>query len=421
MKNIAKYTVISIFILMLYTACPHNKRAYPDITSGSQDSVPSAPYVEGGISLVVSKHKKTIELTVKASGSSNIVLEGADKSNITSNNTDTVTVNGRVLIIKPATGGQLTEFTCIDQKIMRINASGCKTLTSLTCNKNLLDTLKVHTEAKLTHVTCTENRLTDFDTQSCKELVSLECGKNNLTSLNLTNLTHLRKANCRENPRLTQLTVTGCINLEDLDCSGSKLTALTADNLSKLKELDCSKNNLSQLTVTGCSVLENLKCSQNKLQTLDAGNLPKLDTLNCSSNELTQLNVQNCPELSSINCYDNKLPNLNASNLTKLQTLLCDTNELTGIDISGAAAVLHEIECYNNKLDAQAVKTLLNALPDRTSAVTEGKIVLCKKEGETGNITDFTQPADLLAAVNTAKGHKWKLYKKTDTEPGEEI
>ncbi|WP_428770688.1 hypothetical protein V1L52_02300 [Treponema sp. HNW] len=289
MKNIKTAVFFSLCVLLLYTACPHNERPGPGINPGSQDS---APYVEGGISLVVSRDKKTIELTVKASGSSNIVLEGAEPSSVTNNFSGPVTVKDRVLILKPSAGEQPIEFSCTDQKIMRINASGCKTLTSLICNGNLLDTLKVHTEAKLTHVTCSENRLTNFDARFCKELVSLECGNNKLTSLDLSGLNYLTKA-------------------------------------------DCWQNNLTELKLTGCTALK-------------------------------------------------------------------------------------QIECYNNDLKENAFIALLNALPDRTSAGTEGKAVLYK-EGETGNVTDFTTPEALTNAVAAATNNNWKLYKKTDTEPGEEI
>lgn len=64
MKNIKTAVFFSLCVLLLYTACPHNERPGPGINPGSQDS---APYVEGGISLVVSRDKKTININVKSS------------------------------------------------------------------------------------------------------------------------------------------------------------------------------------------------------------------------------------------------------------------------------------------------------------------------------------------------------------------
>ncbi|UTC64438.1 leucine-rich repeat domain-containing protein [Treponema sp. OMZ 788] len=335
MKNIAKYTVISIFILMLCTACPHNKGAYPDITSGSQDSVPSAPYVEGGISLVVSQDKKTININVKSSNGTPIELEECTASSVPHDTYENVTAKNRIIILKPQTGADIIGLNCPNQAVLKINASGCKTLTSLTCNKNLLDSLILPADSQLTHLACAENKLTALNIQACKNLESLECGNNKLTSLDLSGLNKLTKAECWQN-NLTELKLTGCTALTNLDCETNNLSALNLSNLTALTEVNCKSNKLTELTVTGCTELK-------------------------------------------------------------------------------------QIECYNNNLKENAFTTLLNTLPNRTSAETEGKIVLCKKEGETGNVTVFTTPEALTNAVTDAKNKNWKLYKKTGTDTDQEI
>ncbi|MGI5173264.1 hypothetical protein H0R92_06650 [Treponema sp. OMZ 840] len=363
MKNIKTAAFFSLCVLLLYTACPHNERPGPGINPGSQDS---APYVEGGISLVVSRDKKTININVKSSNGTPIELEECTASSVPHDTYENVTAKNRIIILKPQTGADIIGLNCPNQAVLKINASGCKTLTSLTCNKNLLDSLILPADSQLTHLACAENKLTALNIQACKNLESLECGKNKLTSLDLSGLNNLTKAECWQN-NLTELKLTGCTALTKLDCETNNLSALNLSNLTALTEVNCKSNKLTELTVTGCT----------------------------------------------------QLAKLDISGLNQLQTVLCHGNKLNEINITDCTA-LKQIECYNNDLNKDAFTTLLNTLPDRTSAGTEGKAVLYK-EGETGNVTDFTQPADLLAAVDTAKGHKWKLYKKTGTDTEVEI
>ncbi|UTC62676.1 hypothetical protein E4O05_01895 [Treponema sp. OMZ 787] len=265
MKNIAKYTVISIFILMLCTACPYNKGAYPDITSGSQGSVLSAPYVEDGISLVVSQDKKTINIKVTSSDGTAIKLEGCTDSSIQHNTYQNVTAKNRIIILKPQTGADIIELTCINQDVLKINAEGYEKLQTLTCNANKLISLTFNINSVLKDLNCAQNQLTKLNVHPCRQLETLKCGNNKLTSLDLSGLNKLTKAECWQN-NLTELKLTGCTALTKLDCENNNLSALNLSNLTALTEVNCKSNKLTELTVTGCTALKQIECYNNNLK-----------------------------------------------------------------------------------------------------------------------------------------------------------
>ena len=75
-------------------------------------------------------------------------------------------------------------------------------------------------------------------------------------------------------------------------------------------------------------------------------------------------------------------------------------------------ASLKELDCYRNKLNAQAMTELLNALPARTAGDDAEATLYTEKTGEVeGNCKDYTQPAELKAAFEDAKSRKWQLMK----------
>ena len=100
----------------------------------------------------------------------------------------------------------------------------------------------------------------------------------------------------------------------------------------------------------------------------------------------------------------------------------CTETELT----SGTQTVLHakgtrvilkgnitKLDCYNNRLNADAFKKLFDDLPVRQDSDDAKCILYTERTGVTeGNHTDFTAPPDLAAAFNDAKiVKKWKMYK----------
>ena len=111
--------------------------------------------------------------------------------------------------------------------------------------------------------------------------------------------------------------------------------------------------------------------------------------------------------------YKNKqsLTELNVQGLTSLKELNCSYNELPELNVQGCAS-LQELYCYSNKLNAQAMKEILNALPAREASDDAKAALYTEKTGATeGNCKDYTQPEDLKKAFDEAKGRNWKLRK----------
>ena len=118
-------------------------------------------------------------------------------------------------------------------------------------------------------------------------------------------------------------------------------------------------------------------------------------------------------ELDVSGTYENKqtLTALNVQGLTALQKLECWKNQLTELNVQGCAA-LQKLGCYSNQLNAQTMTEILNALPTRTAG-DDARAWLYTEETDKpeGNYKDFTQPAELKAALDGAKKRNWKLEK----------
>ena len=206
--------------------------------------------------------------------------------------------------------------------------------------------------------------------------------------------------------------------------SPDKLTievrAVTADN-SAITVEGCNETTLASGTRTtllakGTKVIlkgniTELSCSDNQLTSLNVQGLTALQKLSCGGNKLTELNVQGLTTLQELWCSFNQLPELNVQGLTALQKLECWKNQLTELNVQGCAA-LQKLGCYSNQLNAKAMTELLNALPARTAG-DDAKAWLYTEETDKpeGNYKDYTQPAELKAALDGAKKRNWKLGK----------
>ncbi|MGP1415959.1 MAG: InlB B-repeat-containing protein [Treponema sp.] len=178
-----------------------------------------------------------------------------------------------------------------------------------------------------------------------------------------------------------------------------------------ITELDCSSNKLTELNVQGCVSLQELSCYENNLTTLNVQGLTSLQILDCSINKLTELNVQGFASLKELSCYENNLTTLNVQGLTSLQILDCSINKLTELNVQGLTS-LKNLRYWGNKLNAQAMTKLLNALPDRELGDKAFAILYNEQSGKVeGNCKDFTQPEDLKKAFEGAKKRNWKLWK----------
>ena len=208
------------------------------------------------------------------------------------------------------------------------------------------------------------------------------------------------------------ITVEGC---KETTLEKGKYTELHAKGTKVILKgnitgLSCSDNKLTSLNVQGLTALQKLSCGGNKLTELNVQGLTALQELWCSGNQLPELNVQGLTALQKLECRKNQLTELNVQGLTALQKLECWKNQLTELNVQGCTA-LQKLGCYSNQLNAKAMTELLNALPARTAGDDAKAILYTEFSGEEGNCKDYTQPAELKAALDGAKKRNWKLGK----------
>lgn len=179
---------------------------------------------------------------------------------------------------------------------------------------------------KVKSITCSDMeiaKLTDIDKYS--NLETLDCSGNKLVSLDLSKNRHLTSVNCKRNS-LRSLSVAGCKELRTLDCSYNSLSTLDLSSATALESVNCSNNSLATLNVGGCSALRTLDCSYNKLTTLDLSKTTGIVTVNCKRNSLTSIILTDCAALASLDCSYNSLTSLDVSDCLKLSTLDCTDN-----------------------------------------------------------------------------------------------
>ena len=242
---------------------------------------PEAPFVEGGVSLILSPDKLTIHVTVTTSDNSLITVEGCIETKLQSGTETMLHAQGTLVIFK----GKITKLSCGGNRLTALNVQGLSALQYLNCNDNQLTALNVQGLSALKDLNCHNNKLNELNVQGLNALDFLDCNDNQLTALN----------------------VQGLGALISLDCNDNQLTALNVQGLSALATLNCYSNQLTALNVQGLSALQVLRCHNNKLNELNVQGLSYLATLHCQENRLIALNVQGCSSLRDLNCWGNRL------------------------------------------------------------------------------------------------------------------
>ena len=223
---------------------------------------PEAPFVEGGVSLILSPDKLTIHVTVTTSDNSLITVEGCIETKLQSGTETMLHAQGTLVIFK----------------------------------------------GKITKLSCGGNRLTALNVQGLSALQYLNCNDNQLTALNVQGLSALKDLNCHNN-KLNELNVQGLNALDFLDCNDNQLTALNVQGLSALQVLRCHNNKLNELNVQGLSYLATLHCQENRLIALNVQGCSSLRDLNCWGNRLTsQVFTKLFTDLPVHSDYNGQLP-----------------------------------------------------------------------------------------------------------------
>lgn len=92
----------------------------------------------------------------------------------------------------------------------------------------------------------------------------LNCQNNKIAKLDASGCTALKELIYNSN-KIPELNVQGLTALQQLNCSGNQLSTLDVQGLTELQQLDCVGNQLTSLDVQGCTALKELDCYQNKL------------------------------------------------------------------------------------------------------------------------------------------------------------
>ena len=252
----------------------------PDAGGGTGTSS-EAPFVEGGVSFILSPDKLDITVKVTTSGGTSVTVEGCTVTTFTSDTETTLHAKDILVILK----GKITELKCYSNQLTELNVQGLTALQKLDCDKNQLTALDVQGLTALQYLTCSDNQLTSLNVQGSTALQGLFCRNNQLIELNVQDLTALQK----------------------LDCDKNQLTALDVQDLTALQYLTCSDNQLTALDVQGLTALQGLFCYRNQLIEFNVQDLTALQYLRCADNQLTALNVQGLTALKGLSCYNNRL------------------------------------------------------------------------------------------------------------------
>lgn len=267
--------------------------------------------------------------------------------------------------------GNVTGFSCLEQKITSLDVSNNTALTELGCQFNQLTTLEVDNNTALKKFYCHSNQLTALDVGNNTALTNFYCCYNQLTSLDVSKNTALTTLNSSANP-LISLDVSKNTALTYLSCEENQLTALDVSNNTALGILYCSSNQLTSLDVSKNTALSWLGCSSNQLTTLDVSNNTALTHLYCDYNQLTALDVGNNTALIALLCNSNQLTALDVSKNTVLTYLHCHSNEqLSSLKIFGS--IDDVIDCTFCKLSAETLNTIFETLPDVRSVTDDSK------------------------------------------------
>ena len=138
-------------------------------------------------------------------------------------------------------------------------------------------------------------------------------------------------------------------------------------------------------------------CSSNNLTYLNLDKNKNLFFLHCTDCGLTTLNLEKNTNLQTLNCSSNPLSTLNLS--INLRNLECSKTNLINILNIDKNVNLNNIYCPNNQFSLNTIIKIL-----RFIGKTKIKSGYCNLKNN--KYTDFTQPSELIEALNAAKANK---------------
>lgn len=226
----------------------------------------------------------------------------------------------------------LTELLCDHNLITDLNVADCSSLVKLKANDMynattggyLLATLNQKGCSALEALECHDNSIGELNLADCRNtLTTITCNENMLARLDLTNFDKLFHLNCDDN-QLTELLVDGCTALTSVDCASNQLTTLDFRQTPLIGEIYCSNNQLTSVLFPENSMMGTFECGGNQLTTIDLRNCPHLASLTLAMNKLTSLSVNYLKDLTFIDCTYNSLRSLDLTNLPSMNFVHCD-------------------------------------------------------------------------------------------------
>ena len=254
-------------------------------------------------------------------------------------------------------------------------------------NKGIINLKGIEFFTNLISLDCSNNSISGIlDLTKLTKLTSLYCNKNRIDVLKLP--ASLTKLVCNDND-LTTLSLTSQTALETLNCKNNDLTSMDVSKCSKLWSIDCSNNKFTTLDVSNMAALSVLYCDDNK----------KLTKLTANNNDkLYKLSVKNCTVLDILRCENNVVNELYLNGCSALSYLDCSSNYLWGINTLGDCTSLKYLKCSNNRIYGSSMTSLVNYLPTLPSNYTGTFLVIGSGE-EQNEITD--------AQVKIARDKRW--------------
>ena len=177
MKTI--FFAVSALALFVMTACKDPS----DGTGSGTVTLPEAPFVEGGVSFILSPDKRIITVKVKTAVG-NVTVEGCEETTLTSDTEAELHAQGTRVTLK----GDITELKCDNNQLISLNVQGLTALKSLECFNNRLTALNVQGLAALQELECRNNELTALNLRGMTALQGLWCSGNKLAALDVRDL-----------------------------------------------------------------------------------------------------------------------------------------------------------------------------------------------------------------------------------------
>lgn len=273
-----------------------------------------------------------------------------------------------------------------DNRISSLKLPKTSTLYEVDCSRNLLAELDATGLTGLDELACSENALTELDLTGLSAMTSLYAYGNKLAAIDIAPCSSLETLNVSEN-QITEIDLSVVSGLSGVYLQDNKLTALDVTANPSVRWLNVSNNQISALDVHAQPYLSILLAPNNRISAIDLSNNSSLSSLDLAGNGLTSLDVSAASYLSQFHmennaiesidlsknrylygffCGNNRLTELDLSNNTYLQRLEAQGNALTALDLK-ANTGLQEILLQSNKLTADALSTIVSALPDVSS------------------------------------------------------